>query len=143
MHPSISPIESCSNIQKPFAIEVSLSLLFAWILRKAFLPLSLLSAIIMAIELMASIVLCGDFVSDDHVRLTVWTATSTIKLLMLIAARFGTRPWFWCFCLSERFDDSRCTTKATSSRQDETRLCRSAHPLVYPKLPRLPLHEDE
>lgn len=78
MHPSISPIESCSNLQTPFALEVSLNLLFAWILWKAFLALILLSAITMAIEPMASIVLCGNLVLGDHMRLTVWTETSKL-----------------------------------------------------------------
>ena len=84
---STSQIESDLTRQTPFALAAGLNLLLAWILWQAFLALTWLFSAIMAVRIVAIIVPCAGYVTDDHMQLIAWTAICVIRFLIMLAAR--------------------------------------------------------
>lgn len=71
----------------PLGVEAGFDLLVAWLLWKAFFALIWLFSVVMAVDVIASVILRANDVLGDRTRPMAWTETCVIGLLMIVAGK--------------------------------------------------------
>lgn len=86
-HSLTSTMRSNSTLLMPLGVEAGFDLLVAWLLWKAFFALIWLFSVVMAVDVIASVILRANDVLGDRTRPMAWTETCVIGLLMIVAGK--------------------------------------------------------